>query len=142
MKVMKRCKSRLIIAVTKIYYNNRLLEQKHLQQKLRRNAWSWRQPNKWRFDSPHDGYLSEMYKIIMALWAWQTKLHTANLYASLIQIISYTYTSMFNIYNYFEKKNCYKFSMSYMYIQFPVKEDILLLVNFNFVLNELSLLGD
>lgn len=32
--------------------------------------------------------------------------------------------------------------MSYMYIQFPVKEDILLLVNFNFVLNELSLLGD
>lgn len=50
---------------------------------------------------------------------------------------------MFNIYNYFEKKNCYKFSMSYMYIQFPVKEDILLLVNLiNFVLNELSLLGD
>lgn len=49
---------------------------------------------------------------------------------------------MFNIYNYFEKKNCYKFSMSYMYIQFPVKEDILLLVNFNFVLNELSLLGN
>lgn len=32
--------------------------------------------------------------------------------------------------------------MSYMYIQFPVKEDILPLVNFNFVLNELSLLGD
>lgn len=32
--------------------------------------------------------------------------------------------------------------MSYMYIQFPVKEDISLLVNFNFVLNELSLLGN
>lgn len=101
-----------------------------------------RQPNKWRFDSPHDGYLSEMVQNNKALQAFQAKLHTANLYASLIQIISYTYTSMFNIYNYFEKKNCYKFSMSYMYIQFPVKEDILLLVNFNFVLNELSLLGD
>lgn len=40
----------------------------------------------------------------MALWGCYTKLHTANLYASLIQIISYTYTSMFNIYNYFEEK--------------------------------------
>lgn len=78
----------------------------------------------------------------MALWGCYTKLHTANLYASLIQIISYTYTSMFNIYNYFEKKNCYKFSMSYMYIQVPIKEDILLLVNFNFVFKEWSLLGD
>lgn len=63
-----------------------------------------RQPNKWRFDSPHDGYLSEMVQNNNALWGCQTKLHTANLYASLIQIISYTYTSMFNIYNYFEKK--------------------------------------
>lgn len=50
----------------------------------------------------------------MVSWGCWTKLHTANLYASLIQIISYTYTSMFNIYNYFEKKNCYKFSMSYV----------------------------
>lgn len=63
-----------------------------------------RQRNKWRFDSPHDGYLSEMVQNNNALWGCQTKLHTANLYASLIQIISYTYTSMFNIYNYFEEK--------------------------------------
>lgn len=103
-----------------------------------------RQPNKWRFDSPHDGYLSEMVQNNKALQAFQAKLHTANLYASLIQIISYTYTSMFNIYNYFEKK---KIVINFLchtctgYIQFPVKEDILLLVNFNFVLNELSLLG-
>lgn len=51
---------------------------------------------------------------------------------------------MFNIYNYFEKKIVINFLCHTCtgYIQFPVKEDILLLVNFNFVLNELSLLGD
>lgn len=50
---------------------------------------------------------------------------------------------MFNIYNYFEKKKIViNFHTCTGYIQFPVKEDILLLVNFNFVLNELSLLGD
>lgn len=46
---------------------------------------------------PMMGIWVKWYKIIMALWGCYTKLHTANLYASLIQIISYTYTSMFNI---------------------------------------------
>lgn len=59
-----------------------------------------RRPNKWIFDSPYDGYLSEMVQNNNG-HVRQSYIYTAHLYASLIQIISFTFMFM---HNYFENK--------------------------------------